>query len=78
MSNVIESLKSNGNNIVDLEQLHSMIEVILREHGNLPLSVSVLQEPDSNPYSMHFEDRALCANIEIVNVDGRKFVELAV
>lgn len=65
-------------NIKDLNQLHAMVEMLIREHGNLPVSVSVLQEPGKSEFEMHWEDRPLCSNIEVVELDGRKFVELAV
>lgn len=68
----------NANNVRDLNQLIAKLEVVIREYGNMPVSVSVFQEHPTNTFGAHWEDRPLCSNIEIVETDGRKFLELAV
>lgn len=67
-------------NITDLDALIFKLEVIRREAGkNLPVSVSVLQEPNNNPFGTYYEDRQIAAFIDVVKpADGGEFVELYV
>lgn len=71
-------MNTNSNDIRDLDQLIFKLEVVRREHGNLPVTVSVLQEHTTNSFGTHWEDRPLCNNFKVVNTDGRAFVELSV
>jgi hypothetical protein len=70
--------KVNSNNIETIGELHARLEVIMRETGrsDLPLNISVLQETKNNPHGSYYEDRELCSDVAVVNVDGNQIVEL--
>jgi len=66
-------------NIQTLEQLHALIEVALREHGNMPLNISVFQETPDNPHGAYFEDRDISSGSGVVTKeDGQKMFELCI
>lgn len=76
---VFQANLAETNDIETLDDLIARLKVVRRELGkNVPVSVSVYQETAGNSFGSFYEDRKICANIEVVNVDGSQFVELAI
>lgn len=68
----------DSQDVKDLDELIARLEVLRREHGNLPVNVSVFQETEGNPYGSFYEDRTISNYVSVQEADGVEFVELCV
>lgn len=68
----------NSQDVKDLDELIAQLEVLRREHGNLPVNVSVYQETEGNPFGSFYEDRRISNYVSVQKSDGIEFVELCV
>jgi hypothetical protein len=72
----MSTIASNG--VTDLEALYFQVGVLLQEHGNMPVSISVFQEhPADGPYGGHREERS-CSHIDVVKDHGEILAMLVV
>ncbi len=74
----VNDIKPDSQDVKDLDELIARLEVLRHEHGNLPVSVSVFQETEGNPYGSFYEYRNLSNFVSVQKVDGVEFVELCV